>query len=138
MAARTILRDGGVVFGVAMDDKGIAETVYIEDEAHIYRLQSSKYVQAYVGDTYIQAKKFLDEGREVLFSGTPCQIAGLYGYLGKAYDQLYTVDIVCLALLTAYQVECYMTIGYYLLPIYLVLCDINGITDDPGMRREAR
>lgn len=44
----------------------------------------------------------------------------------------------CLALLTAYQVECYMTIGYYLLPIYLVLCDINGITDDPGMRREAR
>ena len=95
LAARTILRDGGVVFGVAMDDKGIAETVYIEDEAHIYRLQSSKYVQAYVGDTYIQAKKFLDEGREVLFSGTPCQIAGLYGYLGKAYERLYTVDIVC-------------------------------------------
>ena len=59
LAARTILRDGGVVFGVAMDDKGIVETVYIEDEAHICRLQSSKYVQAYVGDTYIQAKKFL-------------------------------------------------------------------------------
>ena len=44
----------------------------------------------------------------------------------------------CLALLTAYQVECYMTIGYYLLPIYLVLCDINDITDDLDMRREAR
>ena len=95
LAARTILRDGGVVFGVAMDEKGIVEMVAIEDECDLHRLQGSKYVQANVGDAYVQAKRFLNAGREVLFSGTPCQIAGLYGYLGKEYDHLYTLDVVC-------------------------------------------
>lgn len=95
LAARTILRGGGVVFGVAMDENGIVKTVFIEDEGELPRLQSSKYVQACVGNSYIQAKQFLDVGREVLFSGTPCQIAGLYGYLGKTYERLYTIDIIC-------------------------------------------
>ena len=59
------------------------------------RLQGSKYVQSFVGSAYIEARKDLDEGREVLFSGTPCQVAGLRSYLGKDHENLLTLDLVC-------------------------------------------
>lgn len=95
LAARTVLGNGGVVFGVAMNDRGVVETISIEQEDDLHRLQGSKYVQANVGRTYVQAKQFLENGRDVLFSGTPCQIAGLYGYLGKSYENLCTIDIIC-------------------------------------------
>jgi hypothetical protein len=52
-------------------------------------------VQSTIGDTYREAKDFLKQGRKVLFSGTPCQIAGLKKYLRKEYDNLLTVDVVC-------------------------------------------
>lgn len=58
-------------------------------------LQGSKYVQSAIGDTYAQAKKDLLDGKRVLFSGTPCQIAGLKQYLKKDYENLLTVDIIC-------------------------------------------
>ena len=58
-------------------------------------LQGSKYVQSEIGDTFREAKQFLDSGHDVLFSGTPCQIAGLKHFLRKEYTQLLTVDIVC-------------------------------------------
>ena len=58
-------------------------------------LQGSKYVQSVIGDTYAQAKKDLLDGKSVLFSGTPCQIAGLKQYLKKDYENLLTVDIIC-------------------------------------------
>lgn len=70
-------------------------TVYSAKKPGADRLQGSKYVQSYVGTTYNLAKKYLEIGRKVLFSGTPCQIAGFMGYLGKDYDNLITVDIIC-------------------------------------------
>jgi coenzyme F420-reducing hydrogenase beta subunit len=57
--------------------------------------RGSKYVQSRIGDTYILTKKFLMSGRKVLFTGTPCQIAGLKAFLQKDYDNLLTVDLVC-------------------------------------------
>lgn len=57
--------------------------------------QGSKYVQSAIGDTYAQAQKDLLDGKRVLFSGTPCQIAGLKQYLKKDYENLLTVDIIC-------------------------------------------
>jgi len=57
--------------------------------------RGSKYVQSCIGNTYKQAKDFLRQRRQVLFSGTPCQIAGLSSYLGKDYDGLICLDIVC-------------------------------------------
>ena len=57
------------------------------------RIQGSKYVQSNINTTYSEIK--LEEGRWVLFTGTPCQIAGLKSYLGKEYNKLLTADIIC-------------------------------------------
>ena len=57
-------------------------------------LQGSKYPQSNVGDIFVQVKKDLDEGKKVLFSGTPCQIVGLKAYLRKSYTNLVAVDSV--------------------------------------------
>jgi len=86
----------GVVFGAAFDDKGMqlrhqsAETL---DDAVKFR--GSKYVQSLIGTSFQQVKNYLKEGRNVLFSGTPCQVAGLYSFLRKDYDNLLTCDVVC-------------------------------------------
>ena len=93
--AKLTLQKGGVVFGVAMDENVCARHIYVEDTKDLYRLRGSKYVQSVIGDSYKQAKKFLLQGREVLFSGTPCQIAGFRNFLRKDYDNLITIDLIC-------------------------------------------
>ncbi len=96
--ATTILKDGGVVFGAALDfEDGHAHPhhIAVREESQLYRLQGSKYVQSVIENTYAEAKEELDLGKKVLFSGTPCQIAGLYGYLRKEYENLITVDVIC-------------------------------------------
>lgn len=94
--ARPILESGGVVFGCGLDENLQAVHMYVEDmEALRTKLSGSKYVQSRIGDSYQKAKSFLKEGRKVLFSGTPCQIAGLRNYLHRDYPNLLTVDIIC-------------------------------------------
>lgn len=83
-----------VVYGVAMtEDCYGAEFVRIEND--IAPLRGSKYLQAKSGDSFKQVKKDLQEGRNVLFSGTGCQINGLHTFLNKEYDNLFCVDVVC-------------------------------------------
>ena len=94
LAQRT-LQGGGVVFGVCMEADGMVKTIGITDAAELPRLQGSKYVQSDVGNSYMEAKKILRMNKPVLFTGTPCQIAGLYGYLGKDDANLLTVELVC-------------------------------------------
>ena len=96
--AKTILEEGGVVFGSSLSfhrDKIKISHVLIDGIEELGKLQGSKYVQSEIGDSYAKAKERLKQGQIVLFSGTPCQIAGLYGYLGKEYENLFTVDLVC-------------------------------------------
>lgn len=94
--ARPVLEEGGVVFGCALNDKLQAEHTYVETlEDLARRLSGSKYVQSRIGNSYAQTKDFLKQGRKVLFSGTPCQIAGLRNFLRKDYDNLTTVDLIC-------------------------------------------
>ena len=96
--ATSVLKEGGVVFGAALDfEDGHAHPhhVAVRELSQLYRLQGSKYVQSAIENTYMEAKKELDSGKKVLFSGTPCQIAGLYGYLRKEYENLCTVDVIC-------------------------------------------
>lgn len=95
LLAEHIISQNGVVFGAAFDESFQVYHLGIEDISQIPLLRCSKYVQSRIGDTYKQAKQFLEEGRLVLFTGTPCQISGLYNYLSKDYDNLYTQDIVC-------------------------------------------
>ena len=94
--AEYAIRKGGVVFGAAFDENMTLRHTYSETLDGCVKFRGSKYVQSLIGDSYRQAKKFLDDGRIVVFSGTPCQIAGLYGYLrNREYDNLTTVDLVC-------------------------------------------
>lgn len=95
VVARKVLRSKGIVFGVRLDENGIARTIAIESEKQLASIQGSKYVQSYTGKCYQDAEAHLKEGRIVLFSGTPCQIEGLKKYLGKDYVNLYTVDVIC-------------------------------------------
>lgn len=94
LAEKTI-DEGGVVFGVGFDQHWTARHLYAETRDQLAALRGSKYVQSEVGDSYRQAEAFLKSGRKVLFSGTPCQIAGLRRYLQREYDHLLTVDFVC-------------------------------------------
>ena len=94
--ATTVIEKGGAVCGAR----------YSEDFKHVYHawatnedellpLKGIKSIQSDIGQTYREAKEFLDNGRIVLYTGYPCQIAGLYSYLEKEYSNLYTLDLVC-------------------------------------------
>lgn len=95
LLAETILRQNGVVFGARFDNEWNVFHDYTESLDGLSVFLGSKYVQSKIGNTYKLAEQFLKEGRKVLFSGTPCQIAGLKRYLRKEYDNLLTVDFVC-------------------------------------------
>lgn len=91
-----ILEQGGVVFGAAFtDDFKHVRHIGITSSKDLAKLRTSKYVQSEIGNSYKVAKKYLDQGRIVLFTGTPCQISGLVLFLKKDYNNLYTQDIVC-------------------------------------------
>ena len=94
--AEYVIKNGGVVFGAAFTDNlKSVEHIAVTNTQNLYKLQGSKYLQSKIGDTYKQAKDYLQKGVPVYFSATPCQIAGLYAYLGKDYDNLVTQDLIC-------------------------------------------
>ena len=96
LLASHIIERGGVVFGAAFsDDFKSVRHIVVSQKEDLDKLKQSKYLQSDSGASYAEAKHYLEEGIPVLFTGTPCQIAGLFGYLGREYDNLYTQDIVC-------------------------------------------
>ena len=95
LIANYILDLNGIVFGAQFDKEYNVVHSYIENQKDLYKFQCSKYVQSDVGDTYKKAKEFLDNDKYVLFTGTPCQIEGLYKFLRRDYDKLYTQDFIC-------------------------------------------
>lgn len=95
MLAEKNINEGGVVFGAEFDENWNVKHGYTETIAGLESLRRSKYVQSNIGESFKQAELFLKQGRKVLFSGTPCQVAGLKLYLRKEYDNLLTVDVAC-------------------------------------------
>jgi coenzyme F420-reducing hydrogenase beta subunit len=96
--AAEVLRKNGVVFGCSMDhyEQTIAMHIGVDSLAELHRLQGSKYVQSMMGNIYHEVKAVVAEDKIVLFSGTPCQVAGLQGFFhGRMPDNLFTVDIIC-------------------------------------------
>ena len=93
--AERIIALGGCVYGAKILENGqvIHSRADTYEEALSFR--KSKYVQSYIGNTYKDVLEQIKTGRNILFTGTPCQIAGLKNYLGKEYDNLYCVDIIC-------------------------------------------
>lgn len=90
-----VLGGGGVVFGAAFDEDMIVKHIAVHHEEKLGKLRSSKYVQSDIGQSYIAIRHLLRQGKKVLFSGTPCQVAGLNAYLGKNNKGLITCDMLC-------------------------------------------
>lgn len=95
MLAEHFINKGGVVFGARFDDNWNVVHDYTETIEGLKAFRGSKYLQSVIGECYRKAEEFLKEGREVMFCGTPCQIAGLMLYLRKKYTNLLIVDIAC-------------------------------------------
>lgn len=95
LLARRVVEAGGAVFGAAFDEDFDVIHVRAESQEQLRGLRGSKYVQSRIGSTYTQVRDALAAGRRVLFSGTPCQVAGLQSFLGRDYDGLLCVDLVC-------------------------------------------
>lgn len=93
--AESVINKGGIVFGARFDENWQVVFDYADTIKGVKQFMGSKYVQATIGNAYKTAKRFLEEGRHVMFTGTPCQIAGLHQYLRKSYPNLLTVDFVC-------------------------------------------
>lgn len=92
--ARSVLLQGGIVVGAAMDNFHVHHVI-IDQLSELPRISGSKYVQSNMGDIYPQVQKELDAGRYVFFTGTPCQVSGLRNYLRKDYANLLTADLIC-------------------------------------------
>ena len=86
---------GGIVFGAAYTEDYREVRLMSSDEVGLARLRKSKYVESLVGTAFAQIKTALAKGRMVLFCGTPCQVAGLYAFLGKRPEGLITCDFAC-------------------------------------------
>lgn len=95
LLAENIIKNDGIVFGARFNENWEVVHDFTDTIDGIKYFRGSKYVQSRIGETYKQTQQFLKEGRDVLFSGTPCQIAGLKLFLRKEYDNLLTVDVVC-------------------------------------------
>lgn len=96
--AREVISSGGVAYGAAYECEGNTLRVLHRRAASVDELRpllNSKYVQSDAGVCFVDVKADIREGRQVLFCGTPCQVAGLKGFLGRYYENLTTVDLVC-------------------------------------------
>lgn len=93
--AENVISQGGIVFGAKFNSDFNVIHGYTDSVEGLADFRGSKYVQSTIGDSYKDCKRFLEEGRNVLFSGTPCQIAGLKSFLNKEYENLLLVDIIC-------------------------------------------
>lgn len=94
-AASCIIHGGGVVYGAAYTRDFDVEHIRISRIDELERLQKSKYIQSGMGDIMRCVEQDLVLGIDVMFSGTPCQIAGLKGFLGKEYGNLVTFEVLC-------------------------------------------
>ncbi|ADY55906.1 coenzyme F420 hydrogenase/dehydrogenase beta subunit domain protein [Syntrophobotulus glycolicus DSM 8271] len=93
--ASIIFEQNGVVFGCTYNSDMEPMHIGIDNLTDMKKLQGSKYVQSNINHTYLEAKKYLELGNRVLFTGAPCQIAGLKSYLRTDYENLITADIIC-------------------------------------------
>lgn len=90
-----VLEQKGVIYGVAYDNTMTARHIRVDSPQQRDSLRGSKYVQSDLGDTFKEVEKDLNLDRTVLFTGTPCQVAGLRNYLQNEYEKLLLVDLVC-------------------------------------------
>ena len=96
--AQTVIKDGGVVYGAAYSSEDnnlvvIHKSADCNDD--LKNIQGSKYTRSYINLIYKEVEEHLKNGRRVFFTGSPCQVAGLYKYLGQDSELLVTADVIC-------------------------------------------
>ncbi len=95
LLAEKIIENGGIVYGAAFDENMMVSHIAVKQNDDLKLLKGSKYIQSAIGFSFKEIKKALEAGIFILFSGTPCQVAGLSGFLGKEYDNLLKVSVIC-------------------------------------------
>ena len=95
VVAEGVIAKGGVVFGAKFDQEWNVIHAWTDNLEGLAAFRGSKYVQSRIGNIYKEVEYFLKQERVVLFTGTPCQVAGLKKYLRKEYCNLLTIDVVC-------------------------------------------
>lgn len=93
--ATQCIKAGYYIAGAVLDEDFTVRHIISNSMTDVRKMYESKYTESQLGNVYSLTKEKLDEGNKVLFSGTPCQIAGLHSYLGKNYTNLLTVSVVC-------------------------------------------
>lgn len=93
--AKSIINDDGFVIGAKYNDDLLVEHAIIDNVIDLEKIRQSKYLQSNTNDIFIKTKKLLDDNKKVAFCGSPCQIAGLYNFLRKEYDNLLTIEFIC-------------------------------------------
>lgn len=93
--AAKVISNNGIVFGASFNNQWEVVHTCSETYEGCAKFRGSKYVQSRIGNSYIEVESYLKEGRQVLFSGTPCQVAGLKLYLKKDYENLLLIDFIC-------------------------------------------
>ena len=107
--ANHVLSEGGKVYGAAFGNNYIVYHKMVDNEEGLSQLRGSKYIQSDTRETYKEVKKNLVEGVKVLYTGTPCQVAGLRRFLGKTNTSLLiTVDLVCHGTPSHYAFQLYL------------------------------
>jgi len=95
LLAEKTIETNGAVFGASFDQDMVVNHILVKNKEDLQKLRGSKYVQSRIGNSYSVAKDLLNKDVHVLFSGTPCQIMGLYAFLQEKPDTLYTCDLIC-------------------------------------------
>lgn len=90
-----VIEEGGIVFGACFDENWNVVHARVEEVSELGKLRSSKYVQSRIDTTFAEVRENLRAGRQVLFSGTPCQVSGLKLFLRKPYSNLLTIEVAC-------------------------------------------
>lgn len=93
--ASKILSEGGYICGAVFDDHFHVKHIVSNTQKDLYRMMGSKYAQSDMGMCFRQIKTLLDEGKNVLFTGCPCQVAGLRTYIGRKHPNLLLVELIC-------------------------------------------
>lgn len=95
VSAEYVIDQGGFVCGAAYNDDFTVQHIIVRDKEELKKLRGSKYMQSNAGIIYKEIRELLERGELVLFTGMPCQVAGLYSFLGKDYALLWTIDLLC-------------------------------------------
>lgn len=93
--AKITLSQDGVVVGAAYNENNLVEHIIIDNMEGLEKIRQSKYIQSSTEGIYKSVGQFLNDGKKVLFCGSPCQVAALYSFLKKSYDNLTTIDFIC-------------------------------------------